>query len=104
MEKTDTHETYFTQHDAAQQANLKKSRETALAGERSKLQKQREQQIANYTTNEPQRISNSRKPLVAEVAKLKQKFDSQVASHTQHTRQLHTLGQQRAAVPTPQGV
>ena len=87
----------------AQQANLKKSRETALAGERSKLQKQREQQIANYTTNEPQRISNSRKPLVAEVAKLKQKFDSQVASHTQHTRQLHTLGQQRAAVPTPQG-
>jgi len=86
-----------------QQANLKKSRETALAGERSKLQKQREQQIANYTTSEPQRISNSRKPQVAEVAKLKQKFDSQVASHTQHTRQLHTLGQQRAAVPTPQG-
>jgi len=86
-----------------QQANLKKTRETALANERLRLQKQRTQQIANYTTNEPQRISNSRKPLVAEVARLKQKYDSQVASHTQHTRQLHTLGRQRAAVPTPQG-
>jgi len=87
----------------AQQANLRKTRETALAAERSKLQKQRDQQITNYSTNEPQRIANSRKLLVAEVAKLKQQYDSQVASHTQHANQINTISRQRAAVPTPHG-
>jgi len=86
-----------------QQANLKKTRETALAAERSKLQKQRDQQITDYTTNEPQRIANSRKALVAEVARLKQQYDSQVASYTQHANQINTISRQRAAVPTPQG-
>jgi len=87
----------------ARQANLKKSRETALANERLKLQKHRQQQIANYTTNEPRKISNSRKPLVAEVAKLKRQLAAQVASHAQHTQHLKTIRLQRAAVPTPLG-
>jgi len=87
----------------ARQANLKKARETALTGERLRLQKQREQQIANYTANEPKRISNSRKSMVAEAAKLKQQLDSQVANLANHTKHLNNLRLQRATAPRPQG-
>jgi len=85
------------------QANLKRSRETALAQERSKLQANRDRQITNFTSKEPQRIANSRKGLVGEVAKLKQKYDSQVASHRRHSAQISAISRQHAAVPTPQG-
>ena len=85
------------------QARSRESHRKLLESERLKLQQHRARQIENFIRTEPQRISNTRQPMVSEVARLKQQLDSQIANHGNHTRHLNTLRMQRAALPGPRG-
>jgi len=87
----------------ARNARSRERHKKQLDAERMRLQRQRAREIAGFSRTEPLRISNARRPLAAEVAKLKQKLDSQFANHGHHTRHLNTLRQHRIAIPGPRG-
>ena len=84
-------------------AQSRESHRKQLESERLNLRRNRTQQIENFMRNEPQRLQNARNGLVGEVANLKNQLDSHIANHSNHTRHINTLRQQRAALPGPHG-